>query len=1041
MVTPPRALAALLGSALCLSIAGAQDTETAVSFEHDVRPILKAFCFDCHGAHAELEGGLDLRLRRFMASGGDSGPSIVPGDADASLLMQRVRDLEMPPGEKKLTAEQMETLRRWIDGGAKTLRDEPAELPPGIDITPEERAYWFYQPLVRPDVPATDPADRVRTPIDAFLVTAMKPVGLAFSPDADKATLLRRAAFDLTGLPPSAEHSAAYLADESPQAYEGMIDRLLESPAYGERWGRHWLDIAGYADSEGANVADQGRPYAYKYRDYVIRSLNADKPLNEFLVEQLAGDELVPVPHANLAPEQIEKLIATGFLRMAADGTGSGPADPELAKNQVVHDTLKIVGTSLFGLSLHCAQCHDHRYDPIPQADYYRLRAIFEPALDTKNWRPPAQRLVSLYTDADRAAAAAVEQEVAQVAAERATKQAEYMAAALEKELEKYPEPMRPVLREAYNTPADKRTAEQAQLLADNPSVNISPGVLYQYNQAAADDLKKYDERIGAIRAKKPVEDFVRVLSEVPGQVPATHVFYRGDHRQPTDEVAPGDLTIAAPDGSRFEIPADDPQLPTTGRRLALARWITRGDHPLVGRVLANRIWLHHFGRGIVDTPGDFGILGQRPTHPELLDWLACELPAQGWSLKQMHRLIMTSTAYRQSSQRDPAKEALDSENRYVWRMPVRRLEAEVIRDRLMATSGALDRSMFGPAVPVSEDDVGQVITPEDKPRRSIYLEVRRSKPVSFLTAFDAPVMETNCERRSSSTVAPQSLMLMNSDFILQQAAKMAGRVRSETPHGYLTELTSPHAERLRPRAEAWQFGYGQYDAAAGRVTEFQPLPHWTGSAWQGGPALPDPSLGWVIVRADGGHTGNDEAHAAIRRWTAPRAGRLNLSGTLGHGSPNGNGVRARVVSSRSGLLVEVAVHNGQVPTQVAEVEVQAGDTIDLVVDCQGDVTSDSFVWDAQLELAEAGQPLAAWSSTGDFHGPPGASLAEQVAYAWQVAYQRAISPDELQLAAEFCERQLHHLESEAKGGDLRLQVLTDICQTLLTSNEFLYID
>ncbi len=358
-------------------------------------------------------------------------------------------------------------------------------------------------------------------------------------------------------------------------------------------------------------------------------------------------------------------------------------------------DTIKIVSTSLLGLSVGCAQCHDHRYDPIPQVDYYRLRAVFEPAYDWKNWRTPDARLVSMWTDADRAKAAEIDAEAAQVRSEREAKQAEFMAAALEKELEKFPEELRGKLREAYQTADDKRTDEQKQLLDANPSVNISPGVLYQYNAAAAEELKKFDTRIGEIVARKPFQDFIPVLNELPGQVPVTHLFHRGDHGQPEEEIAPGGLTVCSAEGERLEIPANDPALPTTGRRLAFARWITGEANPLTARVLVNRVWLHHFGRGLVNTPSDFGAMGEAPSHPELLDYLARDLVAGGWKLKRMHKLIMTSTVYRQSSERDAEKAAVDPDDRYYWRMPVRRLDAEALRDRVLATTGVLNRKMF----------------------------------------------------------------------------------------------------------------------------------------------------------------------------------------------------------------------------------------------------------------------------------------------------------------------------------------------------------
>ncbi len=404
-----RTLLLCVAVGLATPLARADD---AVSFERDVRPILKAHCFHCHGGEEKTEGNLDLRLRRFMAAGGDSGPAIVPSNHAESLLYQRVASGEMPPVDKKLSPEEVATIGRWIEAGAATLRDEPEKLDPGLEITPEERAFWSFQPIpAAVPIPAFSSTDRVRTPIDAFVAQTLHEHELQFSPDASKATLLTRAYFDLVGLPPTREELAHFLADNDPQAYEHAIDRLLDSPHYGERWGRFWLDIAGYADSDGYTAADTVRPFAYKYRDYVIRAFNADTPFDQFIHEQLAGDELTTGDMQNLSPEDQDRLAATGFLRMAADGTATGGIDQDTARNQVMADTIKIVTTSLLGLSVGCAQCHDHRYDPIPQADYYRLRAVLEPAYNWKDWKLPEQRRVSLWTDADRAKAAEVDAE------------------------------------------------------------------------------------------------------------------------------------------------------------------------------------------------------------------------------------------------------------------------------------------------------------------------------------------------------------------------------------------------------------------------------------------------------------------------------------------------------------------------------------------------------------------------------------------------------------------------------------------------------
>ncbi len=767
-------LAVILVVSACDSWAG--ESAPTLTFERDIRPILRAHCFDCHGATAELQGNLDLRLVRFAVRGGDTGAALEPGNPDASLLIQRIRAGEMPPGNTKLNPQERETLERWIAAGAPTARPEPEQIPPGLGITLEERSFWAFQPLRLRDVPpSADP--RLRTPIDAWLHQAM-PAGLTFAPDADKLTLLRRASFDLLGLPPTPEQIERFLIDESADAYDRLLDELLQSPQYGERWARHWLDVAGYADSEGATIADQPRPWAYKYRDYVIRAFNADLPWDRFLHEQLAGDELAGAKQGEWTPEQIALLTATGYLRMAADGTGSGGDSPE-SRNQTIADTIRIVSTSLLGLSVGCAQCHDHRYDPIPQVDYYALRAVFAPALDSQQWQNPQQRLVSLYTEADRQKSAELEQQAQAIAAEKSTKQTEYINVEFEKELLKHEESLREPLKAAFTTPEGERTAEQQELLKKHPSANITPGVLYQYNQAAADDLKKFDERIAEVRAQKPVEQFVRALVEPAGHLPATHRFHRGDYRQPLEAIEPGTLQVLCAEDSPALFPGDDGDLPTSGRRLAFARWLTSRANPLTARVLVNRVWLHHFGRGIVETPADFGALGSRPTHPELLDWLADRFISDGWSLKRLHKTIMLSTAYRQSSRATEAALAGDPDNQYYTRKGLIRLDAETIRDRMLAAAGQLDLTPFGPAIPVKEDDTGQVIV-EGQKRRSVYIQARRSQPVAMLQAFDAPVMEINCERRPASTVATQSLMLLNGDFTLTQATRLAERAERE---------------------------------------------------------------------------------------------------------------------------------------------------------------------------------------------------------------------------------------------------------------------
>jgi Protein of unknown function (DUF1553)/Protein of unknown function (DUF1549)/Planctomycete cytochrome C len=786
----------------------------APSFESDVRPILKAYCYECHGEAEKPKGGLDVRLRRSLVEGGKNGPAIVPGKPGDSSLMVRVRSGEMPPGKKKLDAAAIDMLAKWIAAGARTERAEPATLAVGMPITPEDRAWWAFQPIRSRTPPAAMPEERARTPVDAWLLAALRSKGFGFNADADALALMRRATFDLTGLPPTLDEIDAFIRDASPDAYEKLLDRLLASPAYGERWGRHWLDVAGYADSEGFDQADPIRATAWKYRDYVIASFNADKPFDRFIREQIAGDELVPRPFTNLSADDRVKLTATGFLRMAPDGSGNPGADQKLARNQVLADTIQIVSSSLLGLTVTCARCHNHRYDPIPQTDFYRLRAVLEPGFDPTAWKPPAARQVSLYTDADRAAAAACEEHAKKIDSARLKKQEEFIAKTLEKEFAKLPETDREKARDAKKIPAAKWTAEQKSLMAKYPSLNVNPGSLYLYDNKAAEELKAMAASAAAERAKKPPEEFLRAMVEEPGRTPPTRLHHRGDPDQPKQVVAPGALAIL--DDVLPFVDRKPDGLATSGRRLAFANWLVDPKNPLVARVLVNRVWMHHFGRGIVGTPGDFGRLGERPTHPELLDWLAAEFVANGWSQKKLHKLLMASTAYRQSSVRETAKDAADPDNRLLGRYAMRRLDAESLRDAMLAASGQLNRKAGGPPVPVMEDDVGQVVLgmanrdgagyklgdegllPGEEHRRSVYVQVRRSRPLAVLDAFDWAVVEPNCEARIRSTVAPQSLFLMNNGFVLAQSDALARRA-----------IADSGADRKKQVARAWQLAYG----------------------------------------------------------------------------------------------------------------------------------------------------------------------------------------------------------------------------------------
>jgi hypothetical protein len=770
-----------------------------ISFEKSVRPLLKAHCFHCHGEGGRKEGGVDLRLRRFLLKETDEGPVVTPGDPARSHLLALVKSGEMPKGETRLSPQEVSLIESWIAAGAPVQRDEPESIP-DIYITDEERSFWSFRPMERLEVPAGE-----SHPVDAFIGAKLRAAGLDFLPQAEPGTLFRRLSFDLLGLPPEPEALAAFLTawDHDPEtAWSDAIDAALASPHYGERWGRHWLDAAGYADSDG-HESDKPRAHAWHYRDYVIEAHRRDLPWDRFLREQLAGDELSGVTHASATASVhregvAAQLAATGFLRMAPDPTDEALPDPALARNQVMAETIRTVTSSLLGLTVACAQCHDHRYDPVSHADYHRIRAVFEPLYDWKDWRPPGQRLYSLYTQAERDAAARIESEAAKLDAEKTAFALRRLDEIFEQRLAAVPEADREAVRTARSTEEGKRTPAQQELLKRYVEANVArnEGLLLLFDPAAETKRKEMEAKAAAHRATRPPERFLMAATET-GSTPATALFHRGDHLQPRGPIepaAPEVLSMGPPQPFAKALP----ESLSSGRRLAFARWIVSDANPLTARVLVNRFWLHHFGRGIVRTPGDFGVLGERPTHPELLDWLATDFVSQGWQLKRLHRLMLTSRTWRQRS--DPAPPDAAREQLYHgWKL--QRIDAESVRDAMLAVSGQLDRRAGGEPVPVARD-VGsgrivpgrEVINPgngmidridavaELGNRRSLYMEARRSRPLTVLEAFDLPVMNPNCTARTVTTVAPQALLLLNDAFVTEQAAAFAARVRKAAP-------------------------------------------------------------------------------------------------------------------------------------------------------------------------------------------------------------------------------------------------------------------
>ncbi|WP_250847052.1 PSD1 and planctomycete cytochrome C domain-containing protein [Aquisphaera insulae] len=708
------------------SMVRAEDTP---GLNRQVMPLLTSRCVKCHGP-AVRKGELNLATPRGLARGGKAGPAIVPGSLDESPLWEAVAADEMPPKEP-LKPDEKAILRRWIEAGAPGL----PKLSPGDSPASD---HWAFAPPSRPVPPAVREATRIRNEVDRFLQAALEARGLTLGPEADRATLIRRVALNLTGLPPTPDEIARFVHDPAPDAYERLIDRFLDSPRYGERWGKLWLDASGYADSNGYFNADTDRPHAHRYRDYVIRSWAEDRPLDRFIGEQIAGDELAGYrPGAEVSLPMVDPLIATHFLRNAPDGTGESDGNPdELRADRyaVLEGTTQIVGSTLLGVSLQCARCHDHKFEPITQRDYYSLYAILAPAYNVASWVKPATRVV--LGAAPPREVTAWERHVAAIDAEIA----ELKSNAL--------------FRDPFSKPDPKR------------------------KKVLEDAIREAEGR------RLPRPGWISFIQEPAGTPPSVHILRRGLYGDEGPEVAPAPPSILSDPDNPFDASASPGG--TSGRRLAFARWLTRPGSrasALLARVTANRIWQGHFGTGLVSTPDNLGYSGSPPSHPELLEFLARELAARGWSAKALHRQILLSAAYRQSSRADAHAMEADPDNLLIGRFPVRRLDAETIRDAMLAVSGELDARAGGPYVPTTLDGNGEVIVREETDgahRRSVYLQQRRTQVVSFLDVFDAPSIVTNCTRRSCTTMPLQSLSLLNSDFVAARARAFADRLRRD---------------------------------------------------------------------------------------------------------------------------------------------------------------------------------------------------------------------------------------------------------------------
>ena len=782
--------------------------------ETDVLPIFQMRCGRCHGKRAQ-EGGLDLRTAASRLRGGNSGPALIPGNPEESLLLQRIVDGEMPPPDmlfennvKTPTDTEVALIRKWINEGAPAAEDDlPSPEPP---LSDRDLSHWAFRPPARPDVPQVENSALVRNPVDAFLLRKLEAKGLALTPEASPLVLLRRATLDLTGLPPTPEEARAFLADTEPGAYERLVDRLLESEEYGERWAQIWLDLAGYADSEGVIDEDRLRQHSWRYRDYVIRALNSDRPYDRFLTEQIAGDELLDYKNlGEITQEHVDTLAATGFLRMTPDGT-YGSATGSLAERfNVVADEMEVLSSAVMGVTVGCARCHDHKYDPLSQKEYYSLSAVFQAALDPYDWRDPTERFLELGVASEREAAQEVN---APIQAQIETLQREFDALVtpffereLERRLTDLPEDLATRLREVAHTPRKERAPAQSRLAKEHDELLKIPNADGEWHQIAEafpelkDTAGPVNSRIKELKASLIPLPKIRAVYDMGGEPSRTYLLQRGDAQAIGERVLPGVPRMLSATTTAYQ--PEPPRPGTSGYRLAFARWLTQPDHPLTSRVMVNRIWLNHFGRGIVSTPSNFGLTGAPPTHPELLDWLAREFVRQGWSIKAMHRLMMMSAAYRQSTHVDPRSSELDPDNTLLSRMPLRRMDAEVLHDSVLQVTGRLDPERFGRPVKVTKRDSGEIVPDATAAgwRRAVYVLRKRRMPVTLLEVFDAPKPAPNCTERRESTVAPQALQLMNGDAVLEHARYLAGRLIDENP-GQSEEQVAAAYERILSR-------------------------------------------------------------------------------------------------------------------------------------------------------------------------------------------------------------------------------------------------
>lgn len=1057
-------------------------------FEREIRPLLSEKCVGCHGAKKQ-SGGLRLDSRESILRGGDSGPAAVSGDAAASLLVQAVRyegDLQMPP-EQSLAVPQRDALAQWVQLGLPW----PAQTGMLQSVGPDAAAaHWAFQPVADPPIPPAD-ATLLRTPVDAFILQGLARQGLQMSPEADRRTLIRRAYFTITGLPPAAAEVEAFVRDPHPQAYEQLVERLLHSPEYGQHWARHWLDIARYSDTKGYVYGREERfwVHAWNYRDWVVSALNADMPYDRFLLLQIAADQV---------PDRADgDLAAMGFLTLGRRFLG--------VRRDIIDDQIDVVCRGTMALTVGCARCHDHKYDPIPTADYYSLYGVFDSSREFLAELPAGSgstdgalaEFQRAYQEQVAAGEKLRQQRRATTAARVRDRVEDYLRAQLDPG--RYPEagfdqiiaatdllpsfvhrwrdylrlaeqrgdPLFVVWHAYRNLPpqqyAERSAAVLRELREGGRLTNARLAAAFTEPPANFDDvITRYARLFRAVDAEwqSALQQAAQAGVAVPQSLPAADaealrlVLYGSGQPcfVPDEPISSTEydfdsgvcnelwksqvelerLILNAPSQPRFAVVLRDRAQPVEPRifvrgnpaqqgadvprqfpgllsgaerrpftkgsgRLELAERIIEPTNPLTARVMVNRVWAWHFGRGLASSLGDFGLRAERPSHPELLDWLTTRFVESGWSLRSLHRLILLSAAFRQSSaelsdvQLQQRALTVDPGNVLLWRMNLHRLSFEELRDSLLSVSGGLERAVGG-----RPQDLFQPPYPR---RRTLYGLVDRQFLPGTLRMFDFANPDLHIPQRSETTVPQQALFLMNHPLVLEQVRLLARRaveageleqqvrlvfrevLQREPTAAELSEATGllgaevPEQPAERLTAAAWSYGYGVVDEATGRVTGFQSLPHFTGTAWQGGAAHPDGKLGWVQLTAQGGHPGNDRQHAAVRRWTAPRKLRLTLKQRLLHEPEVGDGIRAFIVSSRQGLLQAQKAHHQQATGELGGVVVEAGETLDFAVDIGDQLNSDQYLWRVELLEEGAGESAVVWNSELDFPLPPNPAL------------------------------------------------------------------